>query len=209
MTDETTKTPGEQDLSPDRQAGDTPTTDWEARFKGLQRTFDTLVKSKGDLETRLADMTSAKEQLEKQTDMLSIDKESAVQKHQTKIDELTNMLTEKETTLSQLAQMQLKVEVANELGHPELIQLIDAIPGSDDKTVVEKAMKDIIGFTNAQVKQRETQLSEGLMPGETADSGGAMPTTEQGWVELIDRQPLGSDEYNKAMDQYFKFTMRE
>lgn len=207
MSDETTNTP-EQQATSGQQVSDnqsTDSTDWESRYKGLQRKYNTLVETKGELESRLTDLTSTKEHLEKQADVLSVEKDSLLKENQSKIDELTKALEEKDGKLSDLSKIQLKVQVANELGHPELLQLVDAIPSSDDPEVVKESMKTILGFTKAQIEKREAQLTEGLSPGETISERTPMPSTEQGWLDLIGRQSLGSDEYNKVMDAYFNW----
>jgi len=205
MSDET-KDLDQQGNSPDQQPSGTQTTDnWEDRFKGLQRKFNTLMETNGALESQLAEIRLAREEKEKQLATLSNEKDSIQQKTQKQIDDLSAQLQEKEQKLSELSQMQLKVKVANDLGHPELLQLIDTIPNTDDPEQIEGAMKTILDFTQTRVAQREQQLSEGLMPGETATDGSTLPSTEQGWVEMIDKLPLGSSEREEAMDKYFNF----
>jgi chromosome segregation ATPase len=205
MSDETTKTPDQQADAPEQQASANPTTDWESRFKGLQKKFNVLMETKGELDNQLAEERMKREDFEKQLASLSNEKDSLTTEKQRKIDELTGQLTQREEELSKLSKMQLKVEVANELGHPELLQLMNAIPDSDNREDVEGAMKTILGFTKAQIEQRERQLTEGLMPGEATAGDTPMPTTEEGWVEMIDELPLGSTERDKAMDSYFKW----
>lgn len=208
MDDENTQAPGQQDdnNSSGQQDGGTQTTDWESRFKGLQRKYNTLMEAKGELEKQLEQALSKIETLEKTSNQLSVEKDSLLKENQTKIDELTQALNEKDQKLSELSQVQLKVKVANELGHPELVQLIDAIPNSDDPEQVKESMQTILGFTKAQIERREQQLTEGLMPGEANEGTMPQPTTEEGWLDLIDKYPLGSDEYNKAMEAYFNWT---
>jgi chromosome segregation ATPase len=207
MSDETTNTPEQQQTSgqqvSDNQSIDS--TDWESRYKGLQRKYNTLVETKGELEGQLSSLTSQREQLEREKDTLSIEKDSLLKNNQSKIDELIATLHEKDGKLSELSKVQLKVQVANELGHPELLQLVNAIPDSDDPEVIKESMKNILGFTKAQIEKREAQLTEGLSPGETTSERAPMPSTEQGWLDLIGRQSLGSDDYNKVMDAYFNW----
>lgn len=208
MDDKDTNTPGqqEQDNSSGQQDSGAQTTDWESRFKGLQRKYNTLMEAKGELEKQLEQAISKIETLEKASNQLSVEKDSLLKENQTKIDELTQALSEKDQKLSELSQVQLKVKVANELGHPELVQLIDAIPNSDDPEQVKESMQTILGFTKAQIERREQQLTEGLMPGEANEQGMPQPTTEEGWLDLIEKYPLGSDEYNNAMEAYFNWT---
>jgi len=197
-------------VQPDNTAGQQPTgtqsTDnWEERFKGLQRKFNTLMEAKGDLEGQLAAQHTTNADKDQQLATLSNEKDSLQLSTQQKIEELTSQISEKDKSLSELSQMQLKVKVANELGHPELLQLIDTIPGTDDPEKVESAFKTILGFTKSQIEQREKQLSEGLMPGDAPPDGKTMPSTEQGWTNLIDSLQLGSEERDDAFDKYFKW----
>jgi predicted RNase H-like nuclease (RuvC/YqgF family) len=210
MADENTNTPEQQEnnSSGQQDGGNQSTTDWESRFKGLQRKYNTLMEADGVKDEQLSKLQAEKERLEKQVDQLSVEKDSLSKDNQTKIDELTSTLTEKEQELAELSQIQLKVEVANDLGHPELLQLIDAVPDTDDRDQVEKAMKSIIGFTKSQVEKREQQLTDGLMPGETSNDRTPKPETEEGWNDYIESLTLGSDEYNNAMDAYFNWTRK-
>ena len=206
--DDNTKDLDQQDSTSGQQpAGTQSTENWEDRFKGLQRKFNVLMETKGELEGQLVEQRTKREEIEKQLATLSNEKESLTQTNQQRIEELSAQLQEKEQSLSELSQMQLKVKVANDLGHPELLQLIDTIPNTDDVEKIEGAFKTILGFTESQIKQREVQLTEGLMPGEAASDGSPMPSTEQGWNDYIDGLPLGSDERSNAMDKYFEWTM--
>jgi chromosome segregation ATPase len=206
--DDNTKDLDQQESSSDQQpAGTQATENWEERFKGLQRKFNALMDAKGDLDSQLVEQRSKKEELEKQLATLSNEKESLTNENKKKIDELTSQLNEKEQTLSELSQMQLKVKVANDLGHPELLQLIDTIPNSDSPEQIEQSMKTILGFTKAQIERREQEITEGLMPGETSSDGAPLPSSEEGWQDMIDKLPLGSSERSEAMDHYFEWVM--
>jgi chromosome segregation ATPase len=207
MSDETNTTPEQQDnSSPGQQAGDTQTTDWEARFKGLQRKYNALVEQHGDLESRIGSLSSEKEQLESRIDTLSTEKDSINSQNQSKIDELTQSLAEKEETLSKLTTFQKKVQIARDMGHPELVKVVDSVPDSDDEEVIKKHFKSILDLTSDLVKAREEQLSEGLSPGGVDSDGAPLPNTHEGWQELINDLPLGSRDRAKAQDQYFQWT---
>ena len=206
MTDDNNTTPEQQEPTSGQQAGDnqsTDSTDWEARFKGLQRKYNALVEAKSELEAQLSDLTSAKDGLEKKLDTLSVEKDTLITDNKRKFDELTKTLTEREQELEKLSSYQKKVQVARELGHPELIRVLDVIPDTTDEDVLKDSFKSIIELANDAVKQREEQLAEGLSPGAADSDGTPMPTTEQGWKEYIEGLPLGSPERQKAYDTWF------
>jgi len=205
MSDETTTTPEQQDTTPAQQAGGNPADNWEARFKGLQTKYNVLVNANGELESQLADVTSKLEHYEKQLANMSVEKDSLTNQHKNKIDELTSKLTEYEGNLSELKQYQLKVKVAREMGHPELVKVIDSIPNSEDEEAIKNAFKNILDLTSDFVKRREEQLIEGLSPGEAGGDESVLPASEQGWMDYIDSFQLGSKDRVKAQDQYFEF----
>ena len=207
MTDETNTTAPEQQEQPSgQQAGDSQSqdsTDWEARFKGLQRKYNALVETKSELETQLSDLTSTRDGLEKKLDTLSVEKDTLVTDNKRKFDELTERLTEREQELEKLASYQKKVQVARELGHPELIRVLDVVPDTTDEDALKESFKSIIELANDAVRQREDQLAEGISPGAAESDGTPMPTTEKGWLDYIESLPLGSDERARAYDTWF------
>jgi chromosome segregation ATPase len=211
MADENKDLDGQGNSSSGQQSDDNQSggsENWEARFKGLQRKYNVLVETKGELDNQLADERAKREQIQKQLDTLSNEKESLTAENKKKIDELTASLNEKDQTLSELSYVQKKVKVANELGHPELLQLIETIPNTDDEERIKESMKTILGFTKSQIEAREQQITEGLSPGEAGGSEQPLPSTEEGWMEMIDKLPLGSDKRQEAMDAYFDWTMQ-
>ena len=137
MTDET-KTPDQQDKTPDRQEDGDQQTDWEARFKGLQRKYNVLVDEQSALKERVTDMTSLKEQLEKDATKLSTEKDTLAADYDKQLNELNRLLSEKEQSVSKLTSFQQKVEIANEMNHPELVRVIDSIKDSTDPEEIRK-----------------------------------------------------------------------
>ena len=92
-----------------------------------------------------------------------------------------------ETEAAQLRGTMRKIEMAKELGHPELVVIIDTIPTFDDDDLQKKAMEDIIGFSDSQVKAREESLLSGITPAvsPTAPIGDAQPASDDAWKAKI------------------------
>jgi chromosome segregation ATPase len=82
-----------------------------------------------------------------------------------------------------------KIDMAKELGHPELVAIIDTIPTFDDDDLQRKAMEDILSFSEAQVKQREETLLAGVTPSvsPTAPTD-TTPATNEAWNEAIEAE---------------------
>ena len=209
MSDEPNTTPDQQDQTSGQQAGDHPETDWESRFKGLQRKYNLLMETKSELEEQLTSLTSQREQLEKKADTLSVERDTLLSENQTKINELTRMLDEKDNSIKELSSYQKKVKIAKEMGHPELVRVIDSVPNTDDEDTIKDAFKAIIELTQDAVRYREEQLFEGQMPGGLDNDAPPLPTTERGWQDYVEKLPVGSQGRSDAMDAWFDFTQRE
>jgi hypothetical protein len=92
-----------------------------------------------------------------------------------------------ETEAAQLRGTMRKIDMAKELGHPELVQIIDTIPTFEDDDLQKKAMEDIIGFSDGRVKAREESLLSGITPAvpPTVPVGDAQPASDDSWKAKI------------------------
>jgi len=81
-----------------------------------------------------------------------------------------------------------KIDMAKELGHPELVNIIDTIPTFEDDALQKKAMEDIIGFSQNAVQAREDSLLSGLTPAvsPTTPVGDALPASDEAWSKAIE-----------------------
>jgi len=181
-------------------------TDWKKRYDGQQIALQKLSIEKQELQKQLGEKTSQLEQLDAQLSLKETEKSVAVGERDKQLQEALQRTQELESELRELKALKLKVEVANELGKPELIAVADAFPNLDDKELLTQVMKDISGFTDKQVKAREDQLLAGTLPSiNQADTTPSVPQTEAEWVEHLNSLPFGSPEKQKALDQYGDF----
>ena len=209
MPDENnTNTPEQQEPSSGQQDGGSQT-DWESRFKGLQRKYNAQLELDRERENELAELRAKVEKIEKQNGELAVQKDALMSENQLKIDELTRMLSEKEGTVKELSSYQKKVTIAKELGHPELIRVIDSIPNSENEDDIKKAFQDIVSLTQDLVKMREEQLLEGNSPGGVPNDAPVLPSSQEGWMDYVNKFPLGSNERQDAMDKWFEFNQRQ
>lgn len=103
--------------------------------------------------------------------------------------QLETALLEKKTIESDTATLKSKldkIEIAKELGHPELISIIDTIPTFEDPALQKAAMEDILGFADTQVKEREKNLLAGITPAVTPTvPGNVTPASNEAWESTI------------------------
>lgn len=82
-----------------------------------------------------------------------------------------------------------KVELAKELGHPELVHIIDTVPTFEDDELQKKALEDILNFTGAQVKKREEELLAGVTPPITPVPDEEVgPSSNKAWKEKVNAE---------------------
>lgn len=84
-----------------------------------------------------------------------------------------------------------KIDLAKELGHPELVSIIDTIPTFEDDDLQKKAMEDIISFSDGRVKAREESLLAGVTPAvsSTPSVGDGQPASDDAWKATIEAEP--------------------
>jgi len=155
-------------------------------------------------------MTSQKEQLSSQLSIKDVEKQTAVGERDQRLQQALQENTAKDAELAELRGLKLKVEVAKELGRPELLKIADRIPAMTDKEALKTVMQDFAGFVDDAVKAREQQLMAGVVPANNpVNLTPATPTTEKGWDEYIEKFALGSPERAKALDDYGDFLERK
>lgn len=209
MTDQTAQTPGQQENTPGQQApapsGSTAPEGFIelARYNGLVRKVEELTLSNRSLTDQLTQKSSEIEQLKGQLAVKDTEKTVAVSERDKKLQETLTANTALQQELDELRGLKLKVEVANEIGHPELVKIAGNIPNLTDKEALTTVMKDFAGFVDTAVKAREQQLLAGITPvGAGPAAAPSMPTNDKGWEDYINRFDLGTPERAKAMDDY-------
>lgn len=123
--------------------------------------------------------------------------------------QLETALSEKKTIEADTATLKAKlgkIEIAKELGHPELISIIDTIPTFEDKDLQKKAMEDILNFADNKVKEREKNLLSGITPAVTPTPvpGEAVPASNEAWEKQIAAEPE-SAKRDKMFDDWWKW----
>ena len=206
MTEPTAQTPVQQAQAPVQQAPaapQQPQEDWKPRYDGLVKKTEELVGQIKMYQTELAAKTSEIEQMHGQLSLKDVEKSAAVGERDKSIEKLVldNQSAQKE--LERLKALELKIQVANKLGQPELIRLADTIPNMTDPDAMETVMKNIADYTATAVKAREAQLLAGA--GVTAGGGSAPapgPGSRDEWLRAINNSTLGTKDRQKLIDDY-------
>lgn len=209
--DQQANTPGQQAGG---QPGTTdPSTDWKARFDGAIRKINELTATLKQKDDQLTTQSSEIEQLKSQLSVKDTEKTVAVGERDKRLE---TSLVENQTLQSELIELRglkLKLEVANELGRPDLMKIAERIPAMTDKEALTTVMKDFAGFADDAVKAREKQLMAGVVQATGGAGGGAgadtQPSTAESWLDKINNMPLGSKERAQAMDRYGDWLERQ
>ncbi len=206
MTDEVQPTPGEQTQQPaSSSAGQT---DWKARYDGLVRKVEQLTLDNRTLTEQLGGKSSELEQLRAQLGLKDTEKSAAISERDRQLQEAVQKATGYETELNELRALRLKLEVAKELGRPDLMKIAERIPNMSDKEALKTVLSDFANFADEAVREREKQLLSGITPALSAAQTSAtpgVPTSEGEWMKFIEGKPLGSPERDKAWSDYWSF----
>jgi len=208
MPEDTALTPDQQVRTPDQQASAPAQQqqggeDWKKRYDGLVKKTEELVGEIKTLKAELATKTSEIEQLNGQLSLKDVEKSAAVGERDKNIEKLVldNQSAQKE--LERLKALELKIKVANELGQPELIKLADTIPNMTDEDALKTVMKNIADYASIKVQEREKQILAGTAPiAGTGNAPAPGPSSQNEWMEHIEKFPLGSRDRATALDKY-------
>lgn len=207
-------TPDQQETPPGQQETPAPTTppgeDYKPRYTGAVQKIETLTLELKQAQTELATKASELEQLNAQLGLKDTEKDVAVRARDKQLEEALTANQASEVELAKLRALQLKVEIANELKNPRLMQIAQSIPDLTDKEVLTQVMKDFDSFANDAVKEREAQLMAGITPqvgpGPVTTT---TPVTEDAWKEKIAGFELGSPQRVKALNDYGDWLEKE
>lgn len=205
MTEENTtvqpETPPAQPASPPSQPTDA--VNWEARYKGMVKKVEELTLSGRETQEQLQAKISEIERLEADLGLKDTEKTVAVSERDKQLNELVQSKTDLEQELSSLRALSLKVEVANEIGNPEMLAIVDTIPNLTDKEALTSLMTNISDWGDKRVKAREEQLLAGTTPDVTPTPPQvSLPTSSEDWQNYVNQAPMGSDEREQRMNAW-------
>ena len=175
----------------------------KGRFDGAIRKVEELTLANRELNAQLTQRASEYEQLDAQLGIKDTEKVVAISERDKRLQEALTQNQELSSKVVDLQALALKVKVAKELGHPELLELADTIPNLTDEEALKTVMSDVMRFAETQVQAREQQLMAGVGP--PPGPGNAVvdsPQSKEGWEEHVNTLPLGSPERARAMDKY-------
>jgi hypothetical protein len=166
----------------------------QKRFTGAIQKIQTLTEELRAKDQEAAALNSQIEQLKQQQAVKDAEVQAGYGERDKKLEAALKEKQEIATQASQLQGKLRKIDMAKEMGHPELVSIIDTIPTYEDDELQKKAIEDIIRFTDERVKAREESLLAGITPSvsSTPSPGDSKPATSEGWKALIDAEPTPS-----------------
>ena len=194
-------TPGEQ-VTPHQQVPDGFVE--KARFDGLVRKVEQLTLDSRSLTEQLTAKTSETERLRAQLSVKDTEKSAAVSERDRQLQEAITSRTALETEVNELRALKLKLDTIRKLNRPDLVRIADKIPNMTDAEALETVLKEFASFADEAASAREKQLLAGVTPtpnSSTASPG--LPDSDKAWTAHIEKQPLGSEDRQKAWDQYW------
>lgn len=175
----------------------------QERFNGAIRKIEELTTTNRTLTSDIAAKTSELEQLRAQLATKDVEKTVAVSERDRALETSLTDAGSLRKELAALQAYQMKVEMAKELGQPELISILHTIPDMQDKETLKVVMQDFIRFRDDGIKAREKQLLAGVTPPiAQMSSTPELPTTNEGWERYVNTFQLGSTERARAFDAW-------
>jgi len=163
----------------------------QKRFTGAIQKIQTLTEELRSKDQEAAALNSQLEQLKTQQAVKDAEAQAGYGERDKKLEAALLEKTTIEAEAATLKSMMRKIEIAKELGHPELVEIIDTIPTFDDEALQKKAMEDILGFSEKRVQEREKSLLSGITPAvsPTPAPGEVLPATNEAWTASIEAEP--------------------
>ncbi|MCK5308044.1 MAG: hypothetical protein KAJ73_05480 [Zetaproteobacteria bacterium] len=157
------------------------------RLTGAIQKIQTLTEEAKLRDLEQAALSQKITALEVDLGVKDLEVKTAVGERDTQVEAEKLSKAEAEKKLVDAEQTLRKIEIAKKLKHPELIEIIDTIPNFENDELQEKAMQDIVDFSDIRVKQREEQLLSGVTPSITStdDNTPADPASNDGWKAKI------------------------
>lgn len=163
----------------------------QKRFTGAIQKIQTLTEEARVTDQTLAAKDSEIEQLKRQQAVKDAETQAGYGERDKQLEAALKEKADIEAESKGLKSKLGKIELAKEIGHPELVEIIDTIPTFEDQELQKKAMEDIVGFTEARVKAREETLLAGVTPSvsPTSPVGDGLPSSDDAWQKAIEAEP--------------------
>ena len=176
-----------------------------ARYNGLVRKVEQLTLDNRSLNEQLTAKSSETEQLRAQLTMKDTEKSAAVSERDRQLQEAIQGRTTLESEIGELRALKLKMDTIRKLNRPDLVRIADKIPNMTDAEALETVLKEFASFADEAATTREKQLLAGVTPGpgSSKPASATLPSSDEAWNAHIEKQPLGSEERQKAWDQYW------
>ena len=193
----TTPTPEPTSTTPVTTQPDPPKTDDSSdeatvpqkRFTGAIQKIQTLTE---ELRTKDQELAALNTRIEQSDQQKAVREAEVTAGYGERDKQLEAAIKDKQSVEaeSQLLKNKIrKIDMAKELGHPELVNIIDTIPTFEDDDLQKKAMEDIIGFSQNAVKAREESLLSGVTPAVSPTVvGDAKPASDEAWGKAIEAE---------------------
>jgi uncharacterized small protein (DUF1192 family) len=176
---------------------------WEARYKGMVKKVEELTLSSKATQEQLAAKTSDIERLEAELGLKETEKSVAVSERDKQLNEIVQSNQSLTSELERLRALELKVKVANEIGSPEMLAIVDSIPNVSDEEALTSLMKNISDWGNEKVKARETELLAGVTPDITATPAQVeVPQSNEDWQEYVNQAEFNTPEREQRMNAW-------
>lgn len=179
----------------------------QARYTGAIQKIEELTIASRTLSEQLAAKTSEIEQLRTQLGVKDAEKSAAISERDKQIQSYVQQQSSAEKELGELRAMQLKMDVAKELGRLDLLKVADTIPAMTDREALKTVMGNIAGLVEEAVREREKQLLAGITA--PIENGGQktnpLPASAKDWDGYLASLTLGSPERERAMDAYWNW----
>lgn len=207
MTETTEVITEQQETPPAQPSSSAPApqaVDWEARYKGAVPTMEKLTIENRNLRDQQAQVTSKLEQLQAQLELKGTEKSVAVGERDKTIEQLLTEKSQLQAEVDRLKAVEMKVRVANKIGDPSLISIIDTIPSVADEEALETLMTSVSNWGSGKVKDREQELMAGENMPSTPPTTPIpdLPTNIAGWQDYVNQAELGSQEREKRMEAW-------
>jgi hypothetical protein len=182
----------------------------EARLTGALQKIQELTLTNKSLQDQLQAANTRVGELQAQVQVSETDWKAKVGEGSQKLETVTG---ERDNLQAENARLQAELEKAKmvgELGHHELLPILDQIPSDTDPEKQKANIQRMATWADQLLKQREDQLTAGqtdtpVQPASTVGGEStAAPKTAQQWEKYIESKPFGSPERQEAWDQYWK-----
>lgn len=174
------------------------------RFDGLMFKVQELTEAQKKRDADFAAKEAEIARLQAEIAAKDVEKTVTVSERDKKLEEILQSKSQADQELAELRALKLKLEVVQEMGRPELVDILKNVPALTDKDALKTVLEDFARFGDQRASEREKQLLAGITPAVSpVQQGGSTPSTDDGWLRHIDTLPLGSPERAKAMEDYW------